>query len=210
MDQPPPGQSAPDPAIPAPPPPPPPPLAKRPAKWPPLLALLAVLLFVTFGGFFFSGVPSGVAGEVEVGAPVEIGSGATIQPAKGWIVEGHNANPAGVRLHGSGNGFLDASIHASSVTAEEVVQLYVSEYLESQSTQLSVGTVETLEVPGGPAAVVSYVGVFRGVDVTLEGEVIGILGPSGSSVVVDAWSQEALYGSIREQVRAMAASVRIP
>jgi hypothetical protein len=169
-----------------------------------------VLLFVTFGGFFFSGVPSGVAGEIEVGAPIDVGSGVTIKPAEGWVLEAHNTNPPGVRLVGSGNGFLDASIHPSGTSPEEVVQTYVSEYLESQSTQLSVGEIETLSVPGGPAAVVSYVGVFRGVDVTLEGEIIGILGPSGTSVVVDAWSQETLYASVREQVRAMAASVRIP
>jgi hypothetical protein len=204
VDQaPPPGPAAPELAIPPPPPPPP----KRPARWPPLIGLLAVILFVTFGGYFFSGVPSGVAGEVEVGAPVEVGSGVTIQPAEGWSVEGRNTNPPGVRFTGGGNGFMDASIHASAGTAEEVVELYVSEYLETQSTQLSVGTVETLSVPGGPAAVVSYVGVFRGVDVTLEGEVIGILGPSDTSAVVDAWSQEALYASVREQVRAMADSV---
>ena len=196
----------PDPSIPPPPPPPP----KRPAKWLPLLGLMAVLLFVTFGGFFFSGVPSGVAGEVEVGAPVDVGSGATIQPAQGWTVEGHNTNPVGVRLTGGGNGFLDASIHASPASPEDLVRTYVSDYLEAQATQLSVGAIETLSVPAGPAAVVSYVGVFRGVDVTLEGEVIGILGPSGTSVVVDAWSQEGLYASVREQVRAMAASVRIP
>jgi hypothetical protein len=201
-------QPAPNPEVSIPPPPPPPP--KRPAKWLPLIGLLAVLLFVTFGGFFFSGVPSGVAGEVEVGAPIDVASGVTIQPADGWGVESTNSNPPGVRLHGSGNGFLDASIHSSGTSPEEVVQSYVTEYLESQSTQLSVGEVEPLSLPAGPAAVVSYVGVFKGVDVTLEGEVIGILGPSETSVVVDAWSQEALYASVREQVRAMAASVRIP
>ena len=207
MDQAPaPGPSASEPSIPPPPPPPP----KRPAKWLPLIGLLAVILFVTFGGFFFSGVPSGVAGEVEVGTPIEVASGVTIQPAEGWVLEGRNTNPPGVRLHGSGSGFLDASIHASGGSAEEVVQMYVSEYLESQSSQLSVGAIETLSLPAGPAAVVSYVGVFQGVDVTLEGEVIGILGPAGTSVVVDAWSQEGLYGSVREQVRAMADSVRIP
>ena len=166
-----------------------------------------MLLFVTFGGFFFSGVPSGVAGEVEVGSPVEVGSGVTIQPADGWTVEGHNANPPGVRLAGTGVGFLDASIHAGAATPDELARGYVTEYLESQATQLSVGDVEPLSIPSGPAAVASYVGVFRGVDVTLEGEVIAILTPSGTAVVVDAWSQEGLYASVREQVLAMAGSV---
>jgi hypothetical protein len=167
------------------------------------------MLFVTFGGFFFTGVPSGVAGEVEVGAPVEVGAGVTIQPAEGWTVEEHFVSPPRVRLVDGAVGFLDASIQPSGASPEEVVQAYVS-FLETQSSQLSVGTIEPLSVPGGPAAVVSYVGVFQMVEVPLEGEVIGILGPSGTSVIVDAWSQEGLYGSVREQARAMAASVRIP
>ena len=193
-------------AIPDPPPPAPP---KRPGTWLPLIGLLAVILFVTFGGFFFSGIPTGVAGEVEIGTAVEVSAGVTIQPAEGWAVLERNISPPGVRLNG-GNGFLDASVHTSPTSPEELVQLYVSEYLESQASQLSVGNIELLTSSAGPAAVVSYVGVFQGVDVPLEGEVIGILGPSGTAVVVDAWSQEGLYATVRDQVRAMADSVRIP
>jgi len=190
-------------------PPPPPPLPKRPSTWLPLIGLLAVILFVTFGGFFFSGIPSGVAGEVEVGTAVEVSAGVTIQPAEGWAVLERNTNPPGVRLRG-GNGFLDASAHTAPATPEELVQLYVSEYLEGQSSQLSVGTIEPLSLTAGPAAVVTYVGVFQDVDVPLEGEVIGVLGPSGTAAVVDAWSQEGLYPTVRDQVRAMAASLVIP
>ncbi len=193
-------------AIPDPPTPPPP---KHPGTWLPLIALLAVILFVTFGGFLFSGIPTGVAGEVEVGTPVDVSAGVTIQPAEGWSVLERNISPPGVRLHG-GNGFLDASIHTAPASPEELVQLYVSEYLESQASQLSIGGIEPLPLRSGPAAVVSYVGVFQGVDVPLEGEVIGILGPSDTAAVVDAWSQEGLYATVRDQVRAMAHSVVIP
>lgn len=196
------------PAIPAPPALPP----KPQGRWLPLIGLLAVMLFVTFGGFLFSGVPSGYAGEVEVGSPIEVSGGVTIQPAAGWVEERPLVSPPGVRLVGgsAGNGFLDASIHPGQPSPGEVVQAYVAEYLEPQSTQLSVGDVQPVALPGGQAAVVSYVGVFQGVDVTLEGEVIGILGASGTAVVIDAWSQENLYAAVQDQVVAMASSVTIP
>ena len=195
------------------PPPPPviPPSPKPPGTWLPLIGLLAVMLFVTFGGFLFSGVPSGYAGDVEVGAPIEVSGGVTIQPADGWLQEERLVSPPGVRLvEVGGNGFLDVGIHPGAGSAEGVVQEYVSGYLEPQASQLSVGTTEPLSVPGGSAAVVSYVGVFQGADVTLEGEVIGILGASGTAVVLDAWSQEGLYATVRDQVATMASSVTIP
>ena len=189
-----------------------PPPPKTPRRWPPLIGLLAVMLFVTFGGFLFSGVPAGYAGDVQTGAPIEVSAGVLIQPADGWVLEERIESPPGVRLIGgdAGNGFLDASIHPGSASARDVVQGYVTEYLEPQASQISVGSIEPLSLPGGSAAVVSYVGVFQGVDVTLEGEVIGILGSSGAAVVLDAWSQEGLYGAVQDQVAAMAGSVTFP
>ena len=195
-----------------PPPPPIPPPPSPPARWLPLIGLLAVMLFVTFGGFLFSGVPSGYADDTPAGEPVEVSGGVTIRPAAGWVVHEALESPPGVRIVGGddGNGFLDASIHPPAATAEEVVLRYVAEYLELQATQLSVGTVEPMSVPGGSAAVVSYVGVFEGVEGKLEGEVIGIPGTSGTAVILDAWSQEGLYATVQDQVHEMARSVTIP
>ena len=199
-----------------PPPPPLPPPPSPPARWLPLIGLLSVMLFVTFGGFLFSGVPSGYAGDSPAGEPIEISGSVTIRPAAGWVELQRLESPPGVRLVGGneGNGFLDASVHPPAASAEEAVLRYVAEYLELQATQLSVGTVETMSVPGGSAAVVSYVGVFhladQGVEGTLEGEVIAILGASETAVVVDAWSQEGLYATVQDQVAEMAASVTIP
>ena len=195
-----------------PPPPPLPPPPSPPARWLPLIGLLAVMLFVTFGGFLFSGVPSGYADSAPPGEPIEISGGVTIRPAAGWVELEVLESPPGVRLVGGneGNGFLDASIHPPAASAEEAVLRYVAEYLELQATQLSVGIVEPMPVQGGSAAVVSYVGVFQGVEGTLEGEVIGILGSPETTVVVDAWSQEGLYATVQDQVAEMAESVTIP
>jgi hypothetical protein len=193
----------------APEPPPPPPPA--PSKWPPLIGLLSVIAFVTLGGFMFSGGPSGssLAGTVEVGQPIEVEGGVTIQPAAGWEITDEVGDPPGVILSG-GNGLLLVGVPGGAGSPQELVELYVSGYLEPQSSQLSVGGSEPLPLPAGPAAVASYVGVFEGVDVPIEGEVIGIIGASGTAVVLDGWAPEGTYGTVRDQVAAMAEAVAIP
>lgn len=195
-------------ATPAPPLTPPP-----PARWLPLIGLMAVILFVTFGGFLFSGIPEGSAlgGEVEVGNPVEIAGRVTIRPAGGWEVASANEDPLppGVQLTGGG-GWLLAAVPVGTGTPEELVEFYVSTYLEPQASQLSVGSAEPLTHSAGSALTASYVGAFEGVGVPLEGEVIAIVAPSGVGVVLDGWAQQGTYGAVSDQVAAMAASVVIP
>jgi hypothetical protein len=182
-----------------------------PAKWPPLLVLLAVMGFVTFGGFLFSGAPADpvFSEDVEVGTAVEVSRGVTIQPAEGWQVTDQVDDPPGIILEGGG-GLLLVGVPGGSGSPEELVDYYVSGYLEPQASQLSKGTVEPLTIPAGTGAAVSYLGVFEGVEIPIEGEVIGIVGPSGTAVVLDGWSQQGTYGAVRDQVRAMAGSVGIP
>jgi hypothetical protein len=181
------------------------------STWPPLLALLAVMAFVTFGGYLFSGAPADqvFSEDVEVGTAVQVAQGVTIQPAEGWVVTDEIGDPPGVVLEG-GNGLLLAGVPGGTGSPEELVDYYVSGYLEPQASQLSTGTTEPVTLPSGTAAVISYVGVFEGVDVPIEGEVIAIIGPSGIGVVLDGWSQQGTYGAVRDQVRAMAESVVIP
>lgn len=184
---------------------------ERPARWLPLIGLMAVILFVTFGGFLFGGVPEGSAlgGEVEVGAPVDVAGGVTIRPATGWEVAEQGTDPPGVLL-GGGGGWLLAGVPEGTGTPEELVEFYVTTYLEPQASQLSVGTAEPLSHPAGSALVASYFGAFEGVGVPLEGEVIAIVAPSGVGVVLDGWAQQGTYGAVSDQVAAMAASLRIP
>jgi hypothetical protein len=167
--------------------------------------------FVTFGGFLFSGAPADpvFSEDVEVGTAVEVSRGVTIQPAEGWQVTDQVDDPPGIILEGGG-GLLLVGVPGGSGSPEELVDYYVSGYLEPQASQLSKGTVEPLTIPSGTGAAVSYLGVFEGVEIPIEGEVIGIVGPSGTAVVLDGWSQQGTYGAVRDQVRAMAGSVVIP
>lgn len=197
-------------APPAPPPTPGPP-PERQARWLPLLALLGVMAFVTLGGFLFSGSPAGTAfaGDVEVGSAVEVAHGVTIQPAAGWQIAEPVVSPQGVVLEG-GNGRLLVGVPGGIGSPEELVAYYASNFLEPQASQLSVGEVEPLSLPAGPAAVARYVGLFEGVATPIEGEVIGIVSPSGTAVVLDGWASQGNYGPVHDQVVAMAASVVIP
>lgn len=183
----------------------------RPNKWLPLIVLLAVMGFVTFGGFLFSGAPADpvFSEDVEVGTAVEVSQGVTIQPAEGWQVTDQVDDPPGIILEGGG-GLLLVGVPGGSGSPEELIDFYVSGYLEPQASQLSTGTVEALTIPAGTGAAVSYLGVFEGVEIPIEGEVIGIVGPSGIGVVLDGWSQQGTYGAVRDQIRAMAGSVGIP
>ena len=192
---------------------PPPPAAapQRPAKWLPLIALLAVMSFVTLGGFLFSGssTETAVGGDVETGPSVEVAHGVTIQPAGGWQVADQVQDPVGIVLEG-GSGRLLVGVPGGTGTPEELAAFYVSNYLEPQASQLSVGTTEPISLPAGPAVSVNYVGIFEGVEVPLEGEVIGIVSASGTAVVLDGWSSQGTYGPVHDQVVAMAASVVTP
>ena len=190
------------------------PPAERPARWLPLLGLLAVMAFVTVGGFFFSGSPTqtafpGGAGEVETGPSIEVSQGVTIEPAEGWTSAGAVGDPPGVVLEG-GNGRLLVGVPGGTGTAEELVSFYATNYLEPQASQLSVGELETRSFPAGISVSAAYVGVFEGVDVAIEGEIIAIIAPSGTGVVLDGWAPQGTYGPVADQVAAMAGSVVVP
>lgn len=185
----------------------------RPARWLPLLGLLAVMSFVTLGGFFFSTTPAQPAlaggGEVETGPAVEVSRGVTIEPAAGWQVTGPVEDPPGLILDG-GSGQLLAGVPQETGSPEELVAFYATTYLEPQASQLSVGETESMSLSAGAAVRAPYVGVFEGVGVPIEGEIIAIVAPSGTGVALDGWAAQGSYGAVRDQVEAMAATVVIP
>jgi hypothetical protein len=183
----------------------------KPRRWLPLLGLMGVIVFVTLGGFLFSGGAATpvFAGDVEVGTPVEVAQGVTIQPARGWEVTDQVDDPPGVVLAG-GSGRLLAGVPGGTGSPEELLNFYVSGYLEPQASQLSVGDAEPVSLPAGTAVLASYAGVFEGVAVPLEGEVIAIVAPLGVGVVLDGWAQQGSYELVRDQVLAMAESVAVP
>src|SRR5688500_1117759 len=109
-------------------PPPPPAEPERRARWLPLLGLLAVIVFVTFGGFLFSGSSAGTAlpvEDVEVGTATPVAAGVTIQPAAGWELSHPSEDPTGIVLT-DGTGWLLVGVPQGSGTAEELVNFYVT------------------------------------------------------------------------------------
>ena len=189
------------------------PPADRPARWLPLIGLLLVMAFVTLGGFLFTGSTAetalGGGGDVGTGPAIEVAAGVTIEPAEGWEISGPVADPPGVVLEG-GNGRLLVGVPSGSGTAEDLVAFYATNYLEPQASQLSVGELEPVTLPAGVAVSAQYVGVFEGVQVPIEGEIIAIVAPSGTGVVLDGWASQGTYGPVHEQVLVMAGSVVVP
>lgn len=178
------------------------------------MVVLAIILFVTFGGFLLAGEP-GLAGEEltrrgsDPGPPVTVSEGVVIRPAAGWSVADQITDPPFVRLvSGTGNMVVLVSLVASG--PEEQVQTYVDQVLEPQATQLSVSPIQPISIPSGnTAALVSYVGTFQGVSAPLEGEVVAIVGPSGTAVWFDGWAPEGQFVAARDDVRGMVAGAEV-
>jgi hypothetical protein len=175
--------------------------------------VLVIILFVTFGGFLLAGEP-GLAGEEftgggEPGQPVTVSEGVVIHPASGWSVADRPTEPPGLRLV-SGTGNLLVLVSPVAGGPEEQLQAYVEQVLEPEATQLSVSAVQPISIPSGnAAALISYVGAFQGVSSPLEGEVVAVIGASGTAVVLDGWAQEGQFVAARDDVRAMVAGAEI-
>jgi hypothetical protein len=167
---------------------------------------MAVLLFVTLGGFLFGGSSGAVAGDVVLGEQVPVTENVAIQLAEGWSVTQQAENPPGVILTGPGGNALVGAPPGSG-PPESLLEFYVNEILAGQADQLSVGEAEPLGLASGSALAASYIGVFPDVGTPLEGQVVAVVSPSGIGVVVDGWAPQGAYVGIRDQVLAMANSV---
>lgn len=178
------------------------------------MVVLVIILFVAFGGFLLAGEP-GLAGEEltggegEPGQPIVVSEGVVIQPAAGWSVADRPTEPPGVRLV-SGTGNLLVLVSPVAGEPEAQIQAYVEQVLEPEATQLSVTPVQPITIPSGNAAVlVSYIGAFQGVSSPLEGEVVAVVGASGTAMLFDGWAQEGQFGAARDDVRSMVAGAEV-
>ena len=186
-------------------------VVKRPPRWLPLIGLLAVIGFVTFGGFLFPSTDAGslLSGEGVGGNPVPVAGGVTIEPAEGWGVADSVEDPPGILLNG-GSGWLLVGVPAGTGTLQELLQFYVSNYLEPEASQLQVGAPEGVALQQGTGLTAPYIGVFEGVATPIEGEVIAVIGASGTGVILDGWAPQGTYGGVKDDVRAMAQSLVLP
>ena len=170
---------------------------------------MGVVLFVTLGGFLFGGgTTSAVAGEVELLSPIAVGN-VTIQPAEGWTVSEEASCPGGAILTGNG-GYLLVGLPSGTGTPEDLVDFYVNQCLLADAAQLSTGGLEPVSMAAGEALRVPYVGVFGDNGTPIEGEVIAVVAPSGTPVVLDGWAAEGTYRGVQTEVHAMANSLQVP
>ena len=194
-------------------PPSPPPPARQESRWLPAIGALAVILFVSVGGFLLAGEPTAAGQELTgdrgtPGAPVSVGP-VSVRPAPGWTVAEQIPDPPQLRLNG-GAAQLYVVVPPAQGRAEELLHGYVDQALAPQARQLSVSDVRPVELPSGqPASLLSYVGSFEGVASPLEGEVLALVSPAGTPVVFDGWAPEGLWVAVREEVRTMIATAEI-
>lgn len=152
----------------------------------PLLAtfgVLGVMFVVVFGGYIVAGALSQPAG-----APVTVAGIVRVSPLSGWEVAERSAEPPSVRLtRGSGN--LDVVVFPFSGTPEELAADYVEQVLRPQADRLEVSqSVQVVGVGNRSGVRVAYIGVFRGVQFQIEGEVTAVVSSSGGGVVFDGWA----------------------
>jgi hypothetical protein len=200
-------------AHPGPPVPPPPPPASQEPRWLPAIGALAVILFVSVGGFLLAGEPTAAGQELTgeegtPGGPVSVGP-VSVRPAPGWTVAEQIPDPPQLRLSG-GTAQLYVVVPSAQGATEELLHAYVDEALAPQAGQLSVSEVRPVELPSGqPASLLSYVGSFEGVASPLEGEVLALVSPTGTPVVFDGWAPEGLWVAARDEVRTMITTAEI-
>jgi hypothetical protein len=193
--------------------PPPPPPAPRESRWLSAGGALLVILFVALGGFLVAGDPRAAEQEITgdggvPGAPVFVGP-VSIRPAPGWTVAEQIPDPPQLRLT-SGASQLYVVIPPSQNSAEGQLQAYVDEVLAPQAGQLSVSPIRAVELPSGqPAALISYLGSFEGVQAPLEGEVLALVSPASTPVVFDGWAPEGLWVASRDDVRTMVGAAEV-
>jgi hypothetical protein len=198
----------------APPPPHLPPPTPRESKWLPAIAVLAVILFVTFGGFLLAGDPSAAerritGSEGTPGEPVSVGP-VTVRLLPGWSVAQEIRDPPQLRLT-NGAAQLYVAIPPLPGAQEGHVLAYVDEVLRPQASQLSVSPVQPIALPNDiPAAMAAYVGQFNDVQTPLEGEVVAQISPAGTAVLFDGWAPEGQFVGVREDVRTMIGTAEVP
>lgn len=187
---------------------PPAPIAPRERKWIPVLVILGVLAFVTLGGlpFIAPGI-NAVGGTPEPGVPIEVAPGVTVTPLEGWEI-GETVTPEHVLRLIKGNGILDLFSVTAFGAATDVYLAYVNDVLAPAATQLQFQeNPEAVGLGGGLQGVAGgYSGTFEGVSAPIEGEVTGLVTPSGLTLAFDGWAQQGQYGQIADEVRQMVES----
>jgi hypothetical protein len=166
----------------------------------PVLGLLLVILAVVSGGYLVAGALSEPAGP-----PVDVADSVRVSPLSGWELAGRFTDPPRARLtRGSGN--LDVAALPFDRADRDLLRLYVENALDANAEQLSVSDVEVARLESGlVGARISYVGVFNGVQGSIEGQVTAFVSPSGTGVVFDGWAPSGLLEYVLDDIETMIA-----
>ena len=168
------------------------------------LGVLGVMVVVVFGGYVVAGALSQPAGP-----PVTVAGVVRVSPLSGWEVAERSAEPPSVRLtRGSGN--LDVMVFPFSGTPEELAGDYVEQVLRPQADRLEVSQrVQVVRVGDRSGVRLAYIGVFRGVQFQIEGEVTAVVSSSGEGVIFDGWAPAGLLQFAMGDLDAMIDTARI-
>lgn len=172
-----------------------------------IVAVIIAALF--YGTQILNEALPAAASEVPVsaGGSVEIGNGATITPLAGWAASAHDGGD-GIRLE-KGIVAIDLFAETFGSSAVDLAESYRDQVLEADTTQFTATTIDTFTSSGGtPGAVFRYQGVFTGIDVPIEGEVV-VLFDTGLGVVADAWTRQGDLDDALGEIHAMDDSIEV-
>ena len=178
--------------------------AGPPRRWVPAIAVLAVMLATTLGGFVVSAVSS-----ESTGPPVSIGGVVTVQPLSGWepAEVGSIADRPTVGLT-RGSGTLAALSWGPFMGGSEGLAVEVGRRLPGSLDQLTVSELLT-PIPfdeglGGHRF--TFVGVDRSSGAAVEGEVTTVVTPGGHGVVFVGLAPEGLLAFVDGDLHTMIAT----
>ena len=162
------------------------------------VSVLVVMVVVVFGGYVVAGALSQPAGP-----PVPVAGIVRVLPLSGWEVAERSAEPPSVRLtRGSGN--LDVMVFPFTGTPVELATEYVEQVLRPQADRLEVSrSVQLVRVGSRSGVRVAYIGLFRGVQFQIEGQVTAVVSASGRGVVFDGWAPAGLLQYVTGDLQTM-------
>ena len=175
----------------------------------PTLIVAIIIAALFYGTQILNEALPAAASEVPVsaGGTVQIGDGASITAVDGWAASAHDSG-GGIKLE-KGIVVLDLWPDTSSSSAIELAQAYRDQALEANTTQFTATTIQAGTSPNGTTAVFRYQGVFKGIDVAIEGEVTVVF-HGGLGVIADAWTRQGSLDEALGEIHAMVDSIELP
>jgi hypothetical protein len=153
-------------------------------------------------------LPANAQGQVAVapGEPVSISADAQITPLSGWVATVHESGN-GIRLE-KGIVTIDLFTGTFGANARELAGAYLDDVLRPDATQITTSETEVVTTETGTAARFAYQGIFKGIDVPIEGEVTALF-VGGHGVVADAWTRQGDLGELLGEIHAMIGTIEV-